>query len=80
MDWDLEQLWTQLKQIYPIGIEISEVLEAAGSRAKLTRNWLIEEILSDARIAYANRTKEVGEEVMRELERRVLEPKRLARK
>ena len=72
VDWDLEQLWTQLKQIYPIGIEISEVLEAAGSRAKLTRNWLIEEILSDARIAYANRTKEVGEEVMRELERRVM--------
>ncbi len=71
-DWDLEQLWAQLKQIYPIGIEINEVLEAAGSRAKLTRNWLIEEILSDARIAYANRTKEVGEEVMRELERRVM--------
>ncbi|MEY4944908.1 MAG: preprotein translocase subunit SecA [Actinomycetota bacterium] len=71
-DWDLEQLWVQLKQIYPIGIEIAEVLEAAGSRAKLTRNWLIEEILSDARIAYANRTKEVGEEVMRELERRVM--------
>ena len=71
-DWDLEQLWVQLKQIYPIGIEINEVLEAAGSRAKLTRSWLIEEILSDARIAYANRTKEVGEEVMRELERRVM--------
>ncbi len=71
-DWDLEQLWAQLKQIYPIGLEINEVLEAAGSRAKLTRNWLIEEILSDARIAYANRTKEVGEEVMRELERRVM--------
>jgi preprotein translocase subunit SecA len=71
-DWDLEQLWVQLKQVYPIGIEISEVLEAAGSRAKLTRTWLIEEILSDARIAYANRTKEVGEVVMRELERRVM--------
>jgi len=71
-DWDLEQLWVQLKQIYPIGIEISEVLEAAGSRAKLTRAWLIEEILSDARLAYAKRTEEVGEEVMRELERRVM--------
>ncbi len=71
-DWDLEQLWVQLKQIYPINIEISEVLEAAGSRAKLTRAWLIEEILSDARLAYAKRTEEVGEEVMRELERRVM--------
>jgi preprotein translocase subunit SecA len=71
-DWDLEQLWAQLKQIYPINIEISEVLEAAGSRAKLTRAWLIEEILSDARLAYAKRAEEVGEEVMRELERRVM--------
>ena len=71
-DWDLEQLWVQLKQIYPINIEISEVLEAAGSRAKLTRAWLIEEVLSDARLAYAKRTEEVGEEVMRELERRVM--------
>ncbi|QKJ24890.1 preprotein translocase subunit SecA [Aquiluna borgnonia] len=71
-DWDLESLWTQLKTIYPIGIEISEVLEAVGSRAKLTRNWLIEEILSDAKIAYRKRTEEVGEEVMRELERRVM--------
>ncbi|MFM1950877.1 MAG: preprotein translocase subunit SecA [Actinomycetota bacterium] len=71
-DWDLDQLWTQLKTIYPIGIEINEVLEAVGSRAKLTRNWLIEEILSDARIAYRKRTEEVGEELMRELERRVM--------
>ena len=71
-DWDLELLWVQLKQIYPINIEISEVLEAAGSRAKLTRAWLIEEVLSDARLAYAKRAEEVGEEVMRELERRVM--------
>ena len=71
-DWDLEALWTELKTIYPIGIEISEVVEAAGSRAKLTRNWLIEEILDDARIAYRKRTEEVGEELMRELERRVM--------
>ena len=71
-DWDLEALWAELKGIYPIGIEISEVLEAAGSRAKLTRNWLIEEILDDARIAYRKRTEEVGEQLMRELERRVM--------
>ena len=54
-DWDLEQLWVQLKQIYPINIEISEVLEAAGSRAKLTRAWLIEEAMqpsSDAAFAF----------------------------
>ncbi len=71
-DWDLEGLWTQLKAIYPIGLEVSEVLEEAGSRAKVKTDWLIEEILSDARLAYQKRTDEIGEQLMRELERRVM--------
>jgi preprotein translocase subunit SecA len=71
-DWDLEGLWTQLKAIYPIGLEVSEVLEEAGSRAKVKADWLIEEILSDARLAYQKRTDEIGEQLMRELERRVM--------
>ena len=71
-DWDLEGLWTQLKAIYPIGLEVDEVLEEAGSRSKISSQWLVEEILSDARLAYRRRTEEVGEELMRELERRVM--------
>jgi preprotein translocase subunit SecA len=71
-DWDLEALWTQLKVIYPIGLEIEEVLEEAGSRSKLSSEWLVEEVLSDARLAYKRRTDEIGEELMRELERRVM--------
>ena len=71
-DWDLESLWTQLKVIYPIGLEIEEVLEEAGSRSKLSADWLVEEVLSDARLAYKRRTDEIGEELMRELERRVM--------
>ena len=71
-DWDLEELWTTLRAIYPVGLEISEVLEEAGSRSKITKEWLTEELISDARIAYRNRTEEVGEELMRELERRVM--------
>jgi len=71
-DWDLEGLWTQLKTIYPIGLEVSEVLEEAGSRAKVKTDWLVEEILSDARLAYQKRTDEIGEQLMRELERRVM--------
>ena len=71
-DWDLEVLWTQLKTIYPIGLEVDEVLEEAGSRSKISAQWLVEEVLSDARLAYRRRTEEVGEELMRELERRVM--------
>ena len=71
-DWDLDGLWTQLKTIYPIGLEVSEVLEEAGSRSKVKIDWLTEEILSDARLAYQKRTDEIGEQLMRELERRVM--------
>jgi preprotein translocase subunit SecA len=71
-DWDLESLWNQLKAIYPISLEIEEVIAEVGSPAKLTTKWLIEEITSDARIAYGRRTSEIGEQLMRELERRVM--------
>ena len=70
--WDLESLWVELKAIYPIGLEISEVLEEAGSRTKLSSGWLVSEVLSDAKLAYQRRTDEIGEALMRELERRVM--------
>ena len=72
VDWDLQSLWNQLKTIYPISLEIDEVIAEVGSPAKLTSKWLIEEITSDARIAYGRRTSEIGEPLMRELERRVM--------
>lgn len=72
VDWDLQSLWNQLKAIYPISLEIDEVIAEVGSPAKLSSKWLIEEITSDARIAYGRRTSEIGEQLMRELERRVM--------
>jgi preprotein translocase subunit SecA len=71
-DWDLDSLWNQLRGIYPISLEIAEVIAEAGSRAKLTSKFLVDEITSDARIAYVNRSKQIGEPLMRELERRVM--------
>ncbi len=71
-DWDLEALWSELRTIYPVGIMISEVLAEAGNRSKLTKSWLTNELLSDARLAYKKRCEEIGEEAMRELERRVV--------
>ncbi len=71
-DWDLDSLWNQLRGIYPISLEIAEVIAEAGSRAKLTSKFLVDEITSDARIAYVNRSRQIGEPLMRELERRVM--------
>ena len=71
-DWNLENLWRDLKAIYPVGLEISEVLAEAGTRARLTKKFLTAELISDARVAYSQRTQVIGEDAMRELERRVV--------
>jgi preprotein translocase subunit SecA len=71
-DWNLESLWRDLQAIYPVGLEISEVLAEAGTRARLTKKFLVAELLSDARLAYSKRSEQLGEENMRELERRVV--------
>ena len=71
-DWDLEQLWTALRQLYPVGVSIDEVDEEAGGRAGLTADFLVAELVDDAHEAYDRREAELGEEVTRELERRVI--------
>ena len=71
-DWDFAALWAELKTIYPLGLTPEEIFEEAGERAKVRRNWLTEEILSDARVAYAKREETLGSPAMRELERRVV--------
>ncbi|MCG2622731.1 preprotein translocase subunit SecA [Arthrobacter sp. I2-34] len=71
-DWDFEQLWTNLKQLYPIQLTIDEVVEEAGGRSAVTADFLREEIVSDAKVAYAAREAAIGSENMRELERRVV--------
>src|SRR3954447_8078884 len=71
-EWDLEQLWTDLKQIWPVSLSFKQLEEEYGGRANLDREHLIEELQKDAQAAYDNRQREVGDEVMRELERRVL--------
>jgi preprotein translocase subunit SecA len=71
-DWDLDGLWTALKVVYPVSITVDEVVEEAGSRHRLTRELLLEELLSDARAAYERREEELGAENLRDLERRVV--------
>jgi len=71
-DWNLEALWADLQAVYPIGLEIQEVLSEAGNRSRLTKAWLTKEIISDAEHAYKTRANAIGEAGMRELERRVV--------
>jgi preprotein translocase subunit SecA len=71
-DWDFDALWTELRTLYPISITIDEVLSEAGSRGRVTDEFLRNEILSDAKLAYERRTETLGEPAMRELERRVV--------
>ena len=36
-DWDLEQLWTALRQLYPVGVTVEQLEEqSGGGRAGLT--------------------------------------------
>jgi preprotein translocase subunit SecA len=69
-DWDLDALWTELKTLYPVSITIDEVLSEVGGR--ITSSFIVQEVLSDAKIAYAKREAQLGEVAMRELERRVV--------
>ncbi|MFC7502588.1 preprotein translocase subunit SecA [Nocardioides sp. GCM10030258] len=69
---DLDQLWTDLKQFWPVSVTPKELVEEAGSAAALDRATLIEKLQADAHAAYDRREEEVGEEVARELERRVV--------
>jgi len=71
-DWDLDAMWTELGTLYPISITIDEVITEAGSKGKATREFLVKEILSDARVAYQAREESLGESAMRELERKVV--------
>ncbi|MGP9782840.1 preprotein translocase subunit SecA [Arthrobacter sp. MYb211] len=71
-DWDLKQLWTNLKQLYPIGLTVDEVVEEVHGVGHLTPQFLETEILSDAKYQYELREKAIGSEVLRDLERRVV--------
>ena len=70
-NWDLDALWNDLKQIYPIGITVDEVMAEAGGKG-VGRDFLRREISSDAEVAYEKREELLGTEGMRELERRVV--------
>ncbi|WP_077800593.1 preprotein translocase subunit SecA [Streptomyces sp. JHA26] len=71
-DWDLDRLWGAFKQLYPVKVTVEELEEAAGDRAGLTAEFIAESIKDDIREQYEAREAQLGSEIMRELERRVV--------
>ncbi|MFE5923897.1 preprotein translocase subunit SecA [Streptomyces sp. NPDC002285] len=71
-EWDLDRLWGAFKQLYPVKVTVDELEEAAGDRAGLTAEFISESIKDDVHEQYAAREAQLGSEIMRELERRVV--------
>ena len=66
-EWDLGELRTALEQVYPVQLDFDEL-----DREYLTVDGLTDDIIEDARARYAEREEEVGSEVLRQVERRVI--------
>ena len=72
-DWDLDQLWTALKTLYPATLTVDDVVaQAGGELSGVSAELLLDEVKADAHAAYDAREDELGSEVMRELERKVV--------
>ena len=54
-EWDLEGLWTELKQLWPVSIDLAVLEKQAGGRANIDRDQLIADLKADAHAAYARR-------------------------
>jgi preprotein translocase subunit SecA len=65
-DWDLGALFTQLEQIYPTSYDAEDVAEGEGREA------LVDKLRDDVIDAYNEREQELGDELMRALERFML--------
>ena len=66
-DWDMDELETQLRQIWPISVEVATLAPETVDRESLK-----DELDEDAMNAYDEREEKLGEELMRHLERSIL--------
>jgi preprotein translocase subunit SecA len=72
-DWDLDQLWTNLRRLYPLTVTVEDIVEeSGGERNAIDQEFLTAALKQDAQAAYAAREEELGTEAVRELERQVL--------
>jgi preprotein translocase subunit SecA len=66
-DWDLDALWEQLDQVFQVDFGPDEL-----DHSTLDREQLTELLVEDARKLYDEREQELGDELMRALERYLL--------
>ena len=66
-EWDLGELETQLRLIWPVGIDVATLAPETVDREKLK-----DALDDDAMNAYDEREQQLGEELMRHLERSIL--------
>ncbi len=72
-DWDLDELLSDLAQVYPVSLSVADLeARSGGGRHGISQEFLIEELSEDAQEAYDRRESDFGEDVMREMERRVI--------
>ena len=66
-DWDLEPLWSQLRTLYPVGLDMADYEDG-----QATADELAADFVADVSRAYDAREEQLSPEVMREVERRVV--------
>jgi preprotein translocase subunit SecA len=66
-EWDMPELETQLRQIWPVGIEVGSLPPETVDREDLAAA-----LVDDAQKAYDERNEQFGDELMRYLERTIL--------
>ena len=81
-EWNLHELWENLRGYYPPSVTPEEVAEAYGGETSLTRDALLRELIGDIQTQYEDAEDrmnanplamaQLGEEPMRTLERRVV--------
>ncbi|MFF9482534.1 preprotein translocase subunit SecA [Streptomyces sp. NPDC014733] len=71
-EWDLDRLWGAFKQLYPVKVTVEELEDEVGDRAGITSDFIAEAVKDDIAQQYAAREEQLGSDIMRELERRVV--------
>jgi preprotein translocase subunit SecA len=66
-EWDMPELEQQLRQVWPVGVDVASMAPESVDREKLK-----DALDEDAMRAYDERQSELGEELMRNLERAIL--------
>lgn len=69
---DGDQLWQNLRGLYPVSLTQEDIEDELGALTTIKPADLKRELISDAKVLYGLREEELGEELLRNLERRVL--------